>query len=121
MGKRANALRLCLITRRFPRPMRRVEMETDEEGLPGFCIVINCRYGTVADQVCQISGLVDLHIAIPQIVGIGVGWSGFVCEIIEATPAKAPEVVVAALEGTEIGQPTEMPFSNQRSAVAGPL
>src|SRR5439155_18420821 len=121
MRKSANALRLCFITRRFLWPMRRVEVETDEEGLPGFCIGIDCRNGAVADQVCQISGLVHLELAIPQIVGIGVGWSRFVCEIIEGTAAKAPEVVVAALEGTEIGQPAEMPFSNQRSAVAGLL
>ena len=104
-------LRERFIVRTLPGPVRRVEMQADEEGLAIFHIAVNRLDGLFGEQVCQITVLVDFDIVIPQVVRVGLGAAGFMCEIIQTASAESPEMIVATLERPEIGERAEMPFA----------
>jgi hypothetical protein len=121
MKQALEALRLRLVTRRLPRPVRRVEVQTEEKGLPRLCIRIDHVDRAISQQVRQISGVTDLDVVFPQILGIGRRWPVFMREVIEHAGAEAVEMIVSALQWTEIGQPAQTPLADQGRLVAGLL
>ena len=78
----------------------------------------NERHSLIPQQFGQISGLMNGHVAIPEIIGRGVCRSGLVREVIERASAKTPEVIVAALERAVVGQPAQMPLADEHGLVA---
>src|SRR5581483_7000707 len=89
---RPQSLRFCLVTRRFPRPVRRVEMQTEQERPPGLRAPIDYVDGPAAEQVRQVARLMEFYIVVPEIVADPVG----VRIVIESAPAKTEEVIVTA-------------------------
>ena len=79
-------------------------MQADQKGLSRFGIGIDDFDGAISQQIGQIAGLTDLDVVFPQILGVGRRRPVFVREIIEDTGAEAVEMVIAALQGAEIGQ-----------------
>jgi hypothetical protein len=96
-------------------------MKADEEGLPGSGVSFDHIDGAGAQQIGQVAGPADFDVALPQIIGVGHRRAGFVREVIDRAAAETIEIVVAALQRTEIGQPPQMPFADQRGLVAGLL
>ena len=68
MEQALEALRFRLVARSLPRPVRGVEVQTDEKGLPGLGISVDDIDGAAAQQIGQIAGLSDFRIVIPQIL-----------------------------------------------------
>ena len=62
----------------------------------------------------------DWHLLLVKLIRLRTGASvvGAVIEIIGSAAEYAEEVVVAALQWTEVRKKPEMPFANQRGAVA---
>jgi hypothetical protein len=96
-------------------------MQADQEGLPGSNIGFDQIHGAGAQQVGQVAGSADFDVVLPQIIGVGHRRTGFVREVIDRTAAETIEIVVSALQRTEIGQPPQMPFADQRGLVTGLL
>ena len=103
----------------FPRPVRRVEMQAQEEGLSGRRVVGDHLDRAVAEQVGEVAVLMDQCVLIPEVVGRSIGCAGLVGEVVELAAAEAVEVVVSALERAVVRQPAQVPFADQRGAVAG--
>src|SRR2546430_17249395 len=105
MEQALDPLCLGLVPRSLPRPMRRVEMQADEKRPAGFREPVDDFNGPAAQQVRQISGLLNFRVAIPQVFG---PVRRFVREIIERAAAEAVKMVVSALQRPETGQPAQM-------------
>ena len=118
MRQALEALRLGLVSRRFPGPVRGVEVQTDEKGHSGFGVGVDHIDRAVAQQIGQIAVLVDLGIVIPEILGFGRGRPVFVGVIVECAAAEAIEVIVPGLQWPEIRQPAQMPLADQGRLVA---
>src|SRR5581483_2341171 len=114
--QRFDALRFGFVGGSFPGPVRSVEVQAEEVWPLRF---FDDRYGAIAEKIGQVAGLMDFRVAVPQVFGTGRGNSVLVGEVIERAAAKSPEVIVAALQGSEIGQRAEVPFTEQRGFVAG--
>ena len=99
--------------------MRRVEVQTDQERPARSGVAIDFGHGAVAEQVREIANLVNLDIAIPEIIRVAARWTVFVREVIQRAATESVEAVIAAFQRPEIRQPAEVPFSDQRRAVAG--
>ena len=70
MEQAVEALRLRLVARSLPRPMRRVEMQADEKGLSGLGVFVDDIDGAAPQQIGQIAGLTGFRIVFPEILGI---------------------------------------------------
>ena len=99
--------------------MRGVEMQAEEKRLTGLGIGIDDIDGPASQQIGQIPRLADLRIVIPQILRIAGRRAEFMREVVKGADAKAIEMIVAALQRAEIGQPAQMPLADQRRLVAG--
>src|SRR5438105_9581260 len=110
-------LRFGLIAGSFPWPVRRIEVQAEEERLLGRGIVLDYRHSALAQQIGQVSRLVNLRVVIPKVVAIGVRRAGLVSEVIQRAGPKAPEVIVSTFQRAVIREKTKMPFADQRGAV----
>src|SRR5262249_14433890 len=107
--------RLRLVARPLPWPVRRIEMEADQERLVGLRIGIYRVDGAGTELVGEIADLMDLDVLVPQIMLLT---PVDVREIVHCLAADTEEVVVTALERTEIRQNAQMPLADQSSAVS---
>ena len=114
-----SVLRQRLVVRTLPGPVRRVEMQADEEWFSLFDVAIDRLDGLFGEQIRQVTSLVNFDIVVPEIVGIGLGAARLMREVVQIASAESPEMVVAALEGPIIRKTAEMPFAKKRSAVTG--
>src|SRR5260370_10552400 len=110
------ALRLHLVTGGLPRPVRSVEVQAEQEGLAGLCILVHHFDWAIAKQTGQLTHLMDANVIIPEIFVVP---SIRVAEIVHRSAAKSVEMIVATLERTKLRQNALMPFSDQGRAVAG--
>src|SRR6185503_18264480 len=97
--------------------MRCIEMQAEEKRLLGFRIVANYFHRAVAEQIRQVTSLVNFSAVVPEIVGVSTR-VGLVRKVIQRPALKTPEVIVAALERTVIRQIPQMPFSDERRAIS---
>mmetsp|Transcript_67487 Transcript_67487/g.186944 ORF Transcript_67487/g.186944 Transcript_67487/m.186944 type:complete len:527 (-) Transcript_67487:101-1681(-) len=104
----------------LPRPVRRGEVQAQQEGL-GRTLAAQEGLAVVGDQVGVVAHLVDPHLALEQVRGQVGADAGLVGEIVHRAAGVAKELVVAALQRTELGQGAEVPFAEQRGAVAAGL
>ena len=104
------------IAGRLPRPVRRIEMQTEQKGLAGTRIIADHLYGMIAEKVCGITRLGDWSIIVPE---IGRSGSARVQIVIHGAAAITVEMVVPTFQWAEVGEIAEMPFTDQRSAIAG--
>src|SRR5262249_51871256 len=120
MEEIADTLRLRLVVRTFPRPMRRGEMQAHEERLPGARVALDHLHGAIAEQVGHVAVALDRHLLLVELAGRRAlpGVIGAVIEIVGGAAEDSEEVVVAALERAEVRQIAEVPLADQRSAVA---
>ena len=114
-------MRFCFVAGAFPWPVRSVEVEAEQKRTVGLRIIRDRRDGAVPEKVREVTGLMDLHVVFPEIVGVARRDAGFVGEVIEPAATKTPEVLVSTFQRAEVREPTQMPFSNQRGAIAGLL
>jgi hypothetical protein len=109
------AFRLHLVVRALPRPMRRGEMEAQQERLLRSGIAFNRLNRPVTEKIGHITEALDRHLLLIK----RRRRFGSVIEIVRRTAPYAEEVVVAAaFEGAEVRQKAQMPFANQRRCVA---
>ena len=96
-------------------------MQADQEGPICSGVAGDLSHSAVAEQVREVANLVNLGIAIPQIVRVAVRRAIFVAEIVQRAAAKTVEAVIATFQRPEIRQPAEVPFADQCRAVADAL
>ena len=89
-------------------------MQTHQKRTARFRISIDDVHGAAAEHIRQISHLMHLDIVVPQIVFL-VG----VRVVVDSAAAESVEMIVSALQRAEFRKQAQMPFSNQRGAVAG--
>ena len=112
----AQALGLGFVTGRLPRPVRRVEMQAEQEGLAGLGVAVDHLHGVAAEQVGGVAGLRHRLVVVPEIRGAG---AAGVQVVVDGAAAIAVEMVIAAFQRAEIGQVAEVPLADQGGAVAG--
>src|SRR5262249_38474429 len=114
----ALAERLCelAIVSRLPRPVRRGVMEAEQERLFGSGATRDEFDGAVAQQIGEIAVAVHLGAVLEQVVRAE---AVLMREVVDATRQRAEMLVVAALQRPERRRKAEMPFADQRRAVAG--
>ena len=95
-------------------------MQTEQERLfrPG--VSLDRLHRAIAEQIRHVAVALDRHLLLMQLIGLrpSARMVGTMIEIIGGTAEDAEEMVVAALERTEIRQKTEVPLSDQRRGIA---
>ena len=109
------ALRFRRVGGALPRPMRRAEVEAEQERPVEAGESLERADRMVAQQVGQIARLMQRRVAIPQVGMIrhGVG------EIIDRAAAEPPEMLISAFERSEARQGPEMPLADEPGFIAG--
>src|SRR5215475_13117926 len=102
----------------LPWPVRRIEVQADQERLAGLRIRIYRVDRASAKLVGEIADLMDLDVLVPQIMPLK---RVDMREIVHGGPAESEEVIVTTLERPEFWQSAQMPLSDQAGAVARPL
>src|SRR3954453_813790 len=97
--------------------MRGVEVEADHEWLGRFGVSVDDLDGARAEHLGEVAVLVDGDIVVPEVVSIAV----LVRVVVDGAAAETIEMIVAALERTEVRQQAEMPLADKGGAVAGLL
>src|SRR5262249_41968884 len=100
----------------LPRPVRRVEMQADEERLAAARVAVDRVDRAGAEQLGHISDLMNLHVLIPEVMLLT---RVAVRVVVDGAAAEAEEMVVSALERPELRQETEVPLADERRAVPG--
>src|SRR4029450_6077601 len=78
------------------------------------CIALDRLHRALAEEVGHIANAIDRHLLLVER-----HWRlAAVIKIVGIAAENSEEVVVAALERTEVGQIAEVPFADQRGAVA---
>src|SRR5262245_30514437 len=95
--------------------MRRIEMQAQEKRLTRPRIGGDHLHRALAEQARRIADIVADAVVVPEIM-FTVGAS--MREIIDRAAAEAIEMIIAAFQRAEFGQRSEMPFTDQRRAVA---
>src|SRR5690606_6537379 len=98
----------------LPGPMGRSEMQAQQPGLLLPRPLLQEANATLGKEISIVSYLLYPHVAVPQIVIV----ADFVSEIVDAPTAVTPELVIAALQRPEVGQPAQMPFADESGAIA---
>jgi hypothetical protein len=116
----ADAARFLLVIGALPWPVRSGEMQAHHEGGARTRVEFDGLHSAIAEQVGHVAVPLDGHFLLMQLVGLGAVASGIgpVVEIVGGAAQDSEEAVVAALERAEIRQEAEMPFADQRGAVA---
>ena len=113
---RFQALGFRLVAGRFPRPVRRIEMQAEREGLARLRVAVDDVDGAIAEQFGGVAHLLDGHVVVPEI-GLVIG--AFVPIVVDAAAAESVEVIVAALQRAEFRQFAEVPLADERRRIAG--
>ena len=110
-----DAARFGFVAGRFPRPMRRIKVQAEQEWLLASVLLYhgNC---SLAEQIGEIAGFVHLSITIPKVVAPRFA---LVRVVIESAAAKSPIMIVPALQRAIIRQPAQVPFADERRGVSG--
>ena len=90
IGERPEPLRFGFIPGAFPGPVRRVEMEADQKRVLRFGVGVDGSDGLIAEQISQVTALLDFDVAVPEIAGVGTGVAGFVGEVVDTAAAECP-------------------------------
>ena len=121
-GKRAairmhdarDAPRFRFVLARFPRPVRRRVVEREKERR--LALPANEIGGSRGDQIGEVTGALDLRLAVIEVVatrGVTMG------EVIDAAAHWAEKLHVAALQRAEAWRKAEMALADERGGVAG--
>jgi hypothetical protein len=94
--------------------MRRAEMHAEEEGIRLPREIPDQLFGPIRQQLGKIAGMVDLDVPVPEVFFLRPSDVGVV---VDGAAAESVEGFVAALQGSEPGQSTEMPLAHERRAV----
>jgi hypothetical protein len=100
--------------------MRRGEMQAHQERLLRSGVALNGLHRPIAEQVRHVAVPLDRHLLFVKLARLRAGAQRIrtMIEIVGSAAEDAEEVIVAALQWTEIRKVTEMPFADQRGAVA---
>ena len=95
-------------------------MQAHHEGRARTRVGFEGLHGAIAEQVGQVAVPLDGHFLLVQLVGFGAVAPGIgaVVEIVGGAAKDSKEVVIAALERAEIREEAEVPFADQRGAIA---
>src|SRR5215472_18917624 len=110
-------LRLGLVARRLPGPVRRVKVQAQQETLPAAGLAVEGFDRAIAQEVGQVAGGAGCLVAVPQ---IGFAARVDVRVVVDRAAENSPEPVVAALPWAEGGRQAEVPLPHQRRAIADP-
>ena len=110
-----------LVVRALPRPVRRGEMQAEEERLPRPRVGIDGIDRAVAEQIGHIAMPLDRNLLLMQLKRLiaAARMVETMIEIIGGAAENPEEMVIAALERAEFRQEAEMPLADQRRRVAG--
>src|SRR3954454_7098185 len=64
-----DALRLCLVLRPFPWPMRCGEMQTQQKWLIRLGVAFNGLHGSIAEQVCHVAVTLNRYLLLVELIG----------------------------------------------------
>jgi hypothetical protein len=117
--------RLGLVIGALPWPMRRREMEAQQKRLSRLGIAFDGLHRPIAKQVRHVTVTLDRYLLLVELARqagehrvVHPGRIRTMIEIVGTASEYSKETVVAALQGTEIWQVTEMPFTDQGGAIA---
>jgi hypothetical protein len=101
------------------------EVEAQQKRLPRPGIAFDGLHRPIAKQVRHVPVTLDRYLLLVELAreagdqsAVDLGRVRSMIEIVGTAPEYSEEVVVAALQGTEIRQVAEMPFADQRGAIA---
>ena len=105
--------------------MRRREMQAHQKRLLRLGIAFDGLHRPIAEQVRHVAMPLDRHLLLVELARepgyrelVRPGRVRTMIEIVGTAAEDPEEVVVAALQWTEIRQVAEMPFADQRGAIA---
>ena len=113
----ADLARHGLVARAFPRPVRRREVQRQEERLCRL-LLADVIDGALGQQVRVVADLVHRHFAFVQVFRHVGPDARLVREVVDGAAVVAEEEVVAALQRAEGRQVAQVPLAEQRRAVA---